>query len=283
MTTTTKKTDPLTFLAERVTRLEADAAGGVDVTRDAFMVAHVRAKLAGTRSRAGRELLARLQRFAPRRGALSSTTHAEHRTRARILETEIAILREGLVDGEASAALKQWVGREVAGFDSAMARAAAAWGGDAAASRFVRDMRERIGRFVDLEASVGIVVTRARVTPGDPCRASADSDEAGAREREADAHVWKEDTWRRWEDVLRRATADEFFRQRTFTFPSPRSDETEALARALGVDLTAAPEEIKRRLRQLAFAAHPDRGGDHERMVRVNRLRELVGVAGAPR
>jgi hypothetical protein len=64
--------------------------------------------------------------------------------------------------------------------------------------------------------------------------------------------------------------------------PPPRArrpsakEERDQLAKERGVDLRAPAEEVKRRLRGRAREAHPDFGGTHERMVKVNRLRELV-------
>jgi hypothetical protein len=75
---------------------------------------------------------------------------------------------------------------------------------------------------------------------------------------------------------------DDFARDRASSTPPPppsRPDTTAergALAHALGLDLTAPADEIKRRVRALALEAHPDHGGAHERMVKLNRLRELI-------
>lgn len=45
-------------------------------------------------------------------------------------------------------------------------------------------------------------------------------------------------------------------------------------AALLGVDVNASPADVKKAFARAALANHPDRGGDHEKMVQVNRAKE---------
>jgi len=47
----------------------------------------------------------------------------------------------------------------------------------------------------------------------------------------------------------------------------------------LGVPTAASQEDIRRAYHKLAFAAHPDRGGSHRQMQRINEAWEVLGHA----
>jgi len=47
----------------------------------------------------------------------------------------------------------------------------------------------------------------------------------------------------------------------------------------LGVPVNASLEEIRRAYHRQAFAAHPDRGGSHRQMLRINEAWEVLGNA----
>ena len=62
--------------------------------------------------------------------------------------------------------------------------------------------------------------------------------------------------------------------------PLPALPADQAARVLLGLGAMATAEEIKSAARRLARAAHPDQGGDHERMVAVLAARDLLLRAG---
>lgn len=96
-------------------------------------------------------------------------------------------------------------------------------------------------------------------------------------EPESDAHYYRKHARENKEAWDREEATWAKFKNASSGKPTDPGEE-KALAKELGVDLALAADEMKRVLRLLSFDAHPDRGGSHERMCKVNRLRELIGA-----
>lgn len=90
--------------------------------------------------------------------------------------------------------------------------------------------------------------------------------------RFAEQHRTEHERWERERRNQRRRAR----REQTQTVRATTADRRRALARRFALDLEASPDEIKRRLRDLARKHHPDLGGSHEDMCALNELRALL-------
>jgi len=236
--------DSLAAVARAVADLEQAHAEGRPV--DGWLVAECRRALAKrTPGPKHIALAARLDMIRPRLDRLAPKSLKWHRGALATLELEAGALATGRVTGDARAALVGWLTRAIAEELSALDAKVYGQSGES--------LDVRMDRLLAQAQALGVTV------PYGPGRWKA-YDRAQAERKRRD-----EEFERRWG------------RGSSTSTPSSRANlERDALAHEFGVDLAEPPEDVKRRIRALAREAHPDHGGAHERMVKLNRLRELV-------
>jgi len=193
------------------------------------------------------ELMAKLDRLYPRTGGVKLGAFEDRRRAFIVLEAEIAAL--ALLDGAAAENLRAWVGRQVERLQEELGSVRLFGLGGVERAR-AED--ERLEKLIAAAKVAGVKIAAPRP------HTSEDREHARRVHEEAE---------RLWREARARGAA---------ATSANTEAERDTLARELGVDLRAGEGEIKRQLRALAFEAHPDRGGTHERIVKVNRLRELT-------
>ena len=200
-------------------------------------------------------LRARLDAIAPPTEMRTSRSLPEHRCVLRSIDGEVAVLEAKLVSKPVAGMIERWVERELSALLARVNAKVYGASGDV--------LLAQIERVIARAKAVGIHVSNPKT-----------------REKRERPEFGKGKAWE-WEEAFRRVH-EEFARARAGTGASssaPPVDpaaERAALAHELHVDLAAPSAHLKQRIRALAREAHPDLGGDHARMIKVNRLRELV-------
>ncbi len=126
------------------------------------------------------------------------------------------------------------------------------------------ELRRKWRRKKQRDLAIGCLAIGVRPLLEEPATALGELDPLAAY------YLELENLWRTTEAEVERML-DDFWR--TFS----RQGERARALRALGLAEDADEATIKRRYRRLAFACHPDRGGDHEELVRLNAAMEALG------